>query len=304
MKTPINKGNMLLVANPKSGICKVKDILLDLLTIFTKAGYTVTVYPTRKSGTTEYLKEHAKNYSVVVCCGGDGTLSEVLRGVCESKSGTPVGYIPMGSTNDFAKSLGISKNPKSAAMSIINGTVMPYDLGSINGRYFSYIAAVGAFTGASYSAPQRLKNSLGHFAYLLEGAKYLTKIKPFEMKVSFNGKKFKDEFIYASVSNTTSVAGLVKLNRDEVCFDDGTFELVLVRKPRNLKEAAELITALLSNKLECSCIKLFHTSEVNMQFDKDPCFTIDGEKLEAQKEVTVKNHTRAVNLVVPKRRFI
>ena len=115
---------MLLVANPKSGICKVKDILLDLLTIFTKAGYTVTVYPTRKSGTTEYLKEHAKNYGVVVCCGGDGTLSEVLRGVCESKSGTPVGYIPMGSTNDFAKSLGISKNPKSAAMSIINGTVM------------------------------------------------------------------------------------------------------------------------------------------------------------------------------------
>jgi len=294
---------LLLIANPKAGKCMAKKVLFDLVSVFSGADYKVTVYPTKRHGTEEYVRSEAAGYDLVVCCGGDGTLSEVLGGVYASGAETPVGYIPMGSTNDFAANMNIPRNPKLAALGIINGKVVPHDLGSINGKYFSYILATGAFTGASYSAPQRLKNSLGHFAYILEGSKYLAKIKPFHLKAIFDGKRTEGDFIYASVSNTTSVGGIVKLAKEAVNFNDGSFELMLVKKPANIKESAELITAILSNNLNCSCIRLYHASKVNMLFDKDPCFTVDGEKLEASKEVTVQNHMRAVNLVLPKKRF-
>ena len=282
--------DLLLVVNPKAGKCTAKKMLFDLVSIFSNGGYKVSVYPTKRSGTGEYVKAVAKSYDLIVCCGGDGTLSEVLGGVYSGNAETPVGYIPMGSTNDFANNMGIPHNPKLAAISILNGTVVPHDLGSINGKYFSYICATGAFTGASYSAPQRLKNSLGHFAYIIEGSKYLAKIKPFHLKAVYDGKRIEDDFIYASVSNTTSVGGIVKL--------------LLVKKPDGVKESAEIISAILSGNLKCNCIKLCHASKVNMQFDKAPCFTVDGEKFESTKNVTVKDHMRAVNLVVPKKRFV
>ena len=296
--------SLLLVANPKAGKCTVKKVLFDLISIFNKGGYKVTVYPTKKTGTAEYVKRNCSLYDLVVCCGGDGTLSEVLSGVYRSGTATPVGYIPMGSTNDFAANLNIPRNPKLAALAILNGTIRPHDLGSINEKYFSYIAATGAFTGASYSAPQKLKNSLGHFAYILEGSKYLARIKPFSLKAVFDGKRIEGDFIYASVSNTTSVGGLVKLNKNAVYFNDGTFEFMLVKKPSNIKESAELITAILSNRLNCSCIKLCHAAKVDLLFDTPQYFTVDGEKFEAGKRITVQNHNQAVNLVVPKKTFL
>ena len=295
--------SLLLIVNPKAGKCMAKKVLFDIVSIFSGGGYRVTVHPTQKKGTEDYVKVEAPHYDLVVCCGGDGTLSKVLGGVYASGTDTPVGYIPMGSTNDFASNMNISRNPKLAALGILGGTIAPHDLGSINGKYFSYILATGAFTGASYSASQKLKNSLGHFAYILEGSKYLAKIKAFRMKVVFDGKRTEGNYIYASVSNTTSVGGLVKFDKDAVNFNDGSFELVLVRKPANIKESAELITAILSNHLNCSCIKLYHASKVNMLFEEEPCFTVDGEKLETSKAVTVQNHKRAINFVVPKKHF-
>ncbi len=295
---------LLMVANPKAGKCAVKGALLELISIFDKAGYTVTVHPTQRYGTTDFVKENAGLYDLIVCCGGDGTLNEVLAGVYMSKSKVPVGYIPMGSTNDFSSNIGLPKAPKAAANAILDGVIKSHDLGSINGQMFSYIAATGAFTGASYSAPQRMKNSLGHFAYILEGTKYLSKIKPFRLKAEFNGKCVAGDYIYASVSNTLSVAGIVKMKNDEVRFNDGVFELLLVKKPVTAKESAELITAILSNKLNSSCIKLYRTAKVRMTFDSPTTFSIDGERGESTPEVIIKNHKRAINLVVPRKKLI
>lgn len=296
-----NLKNMLLVINPKAGKCAAKSKLFDIVNIFSKAGFRVTVYPTKKDGTSYYLSEHAAKYDIIVCCGGDGTLSEVISGVFTAGCNTPIGYIPMGSTNDLASNMGIPRNYKLAALSIINGTIMEYDLGTINGRPFSYISAVGAFTKASYSAPQKLKNKLGHFAYILEGAKCLTQIKPFEAKIDYGKKEVKGNFIYISVSNTTSVAGLVKLDKDLVDFSDGAFELLMVKKPTSLADGIELISDFLSNKLKCRYIQLRHASAVRLSFTVPMYFSIDGEKSQPLSDVVIKNHKKAVKLVVPRK---
>ena len=292
---------MLLVANPKAGKCAAKERLFDIISLFSKKGYTVTVYPTKREGTAEHVKEVSPLYDLVVCCGGDGTLSEVIAGVYASGIRTPIGYIPMGSTNDFAVSLGIPKNPILAARAIINGKLCNHDIGTVNGRVFSYIAATGAFTKASYSASQRLKNSLGHFAYIIEGSKCLSQIKSFHVKAVFDGKDIEGDYIYASVSNTTSVAGLVKMDRDAVNFADGSFEFLLVRKPKSLAESAELITNLLSNKLKGACFELHHAARVEMHFDKPMYFSVDGEKSEPYKDVVIKNRNKGMRLVLPRK---
>lgn len=293
--------SMLMVVNPKAGRQTAKSKLLDLISVFTKSNYRVTVYPTKKSGTSAYLKEETPFYDLVVCCGGDGTLSEVIAGVTASGADTPIGYIPMGSTNDFASSIGLPKNHILAAYSIIHGEERYYDIGTLNGRPFSYIAAVGAFTEASYSAPQKLKNSLGHFAYILEGAKCLSHIKSFSMKVTCGDKSTHGEYIYASVSNTTSVGGIVKLDKDTVGFSDGVFELLLVKKPRSLAQAVELINGILARKPKSACLELRHINKVKLEFDQPTTFTLDGEKGEPVTEALIANRHKAVKFVVPKK---
>lgn len=292
---------MLLVANPKAGRCTTKEKLFDIIALFSKNGYTVTVYPTKREGTVAYVKEASPLYDIVVCCGGDGTLSEVISGVYASGVKTPIGYIPMGSTNDFAVSLGLPKNPMLAARAIINGKASYHDIGTINGRVFSYIAGTGAFTKASYCAPQKMKNSLGHFAYIIEGAKCLAQIKPFRLKAVFDGKKIEGDYIYASASNTTSFGGLVNLGRDAVCFTDGKFEFLLVKKPKSFAQATELITNLLSNKLKGACFELHHVGNMEMHLEKPMYFTVDGEKSDPYQDVVIKNRRKAIRLILPRK---
>lgn len=301
MSLDTNTKSLLLVVNPKAGKGLAASKLMDFVAIFTKANYRVTVYPTTKTGTACYVKDEAPFYDLVVCVGGDGTLSEVIAGVTAAGGETPIGYIPMGSTNDFANSIGLPKNPHLAALAITRGVPRHYDIGTINGRPFSYIAAAGAFTEASYSAPQKLKNSLGHFAYILEGAKCLTHIKSFQLKALFDGKACCGNYIYASVSNTTSVGGIIKLNKDAVDFCDGTFELLLVKKPRSLAQAVELISDIMSKKLKSPCIELHHIAKAKLVFDTPTNFSIDGEKGEACTEAVIVNRHKAVTLIVPKR---
>ena len=301
MFTDTSAKSLLLVVNPKAGRRMAENKLLDLVSVFTRANYRVTVYPTKKCGTASYVKDEAPFYDLVVCCGGDGTLSEVIAGITASGVETPLGYIPMGSTNDFANSIGLPKNPILAAYAIIHGEERYYDIGTLNGRPFSYIAAVGAFTEASYSAPQRLKNSLGHFAYIIEGAKCLTHIKSFSMRVMHNGKVTSGDYIYASVSNTTSVGGIIKLSKEAVNFSDGTFELLLVKKPKSLAQAVELLSDLVAKKLKSTCIDLKHVDKVKLMFDEPTTFTLDGEKGEPITEAVITNRHKAVKFIVPKR---
>lgn len=292
---------LLLIINPKAGKCKAKEKLLELISVFSRFGFTVTAYPTRRVGTTDYVRENAPYYDRVICCGGDGTCNEVLAGVAECGKPVPVGYIPTGSTNDFARTLDIPTNMLSAALNAATGDVVGYDLGRFNGRYFTYIAATGAFTSASYSAPQSLKNSLGHFAYVIEGAKCLNSIKPTPMTVWYDGKTIKGDFVYASVSNTTSVGGILKINNYEVNTCDGTFELLLAKKPKNISDTIDFVSDVMSHRMNGKNILLLHAAKVKISFDEDVYFTLDGEKSAPCREAIIENKYAAVNIIVPRK---
>ena len=290
---------LLLVVNPKAGKCTAKHKLYDLVSYFSRFGYEVTVYPTKRNETSLYVQNNAHRYERIVCCGGDGTLSEVLAGVYKSGLKTPVGYIPMGSTNDYANNMSIQKKLPLAALTAARGYVMDYDLGLFNGTPFSYVAAVGAFTAASYSTPQKLKNSIGHLAYIIEGAKSITNIKPIPITVEVNGKTVKDNFIYISVGNTLSMGGVLKLNKKDVDFCDGKFEVLLLKHPKNAFVAIEMITDLLAGRFKTKNIALLHTNRVKFTFEKPTIFSLDGEKSEPCTEAVVTNKHAATRVIVP-----
>lgn len=291
---------LLLVINPKAGKCMAKQKLFELVNCFASKGYEVTVHPTKKNTTAEYIKSVSHKYARIVCCGGDGTLSEVLAGVYKSGTNVPVGYIPMGSTNDFASNMGIPANTSLAIKTAVKGQVVPYDLGLFNGKPFAYVAAVGAFTAASYSASQKLKNKLGHFAYVIEAAKSLTSIKPVTMTVEINGVKIKEKFIYASVGNTTSMGGVLKLKKEDVDFSDGIFEVLLLKHPENTLVAIEMIHDLLTGNFKTKNIGIIHAKKVKLSFETPTVFSLDGEKSEPCLEAEICAKRSAVKVIVPK----
>ncbi len=290
---------MLLVINPKAGKGGVKSKLFELVSVFTRFGFTVTVYPTKRNGTVEYMRNNARKYDRIVCCGGDGTCSEVFAGVVQCGKKVPIGYIPTGSTNDFAKTLGIPTSVLGAALNAATGKVVGYDVGSFNGRHFNYIAATGAFTGASYSTPQKLKNSLGHFAYILEGAKYLTSIKPQRISIQYDDKTLKGDFVYVSVSNTTSMGGVVTIKDEAIKTNDGLFELLLAKKPSNIADAIEFISDIALHGMKGKDLIMLRASKIKLTFDDDVYFTLDGEKSEPCREAVIENRHSAVNVIVP-----
>jgi len=291
---------LLLVVNPKAGKCMAKQKLFELVSYLSSKGYETTVHPTMKNTTVDYVKSNAYKYARIVCCGGDGTLSEVLAGVYKSGTNVPVGYIPMGSTNDFASNMGIPRNTSLAAKTAAKGKTASYDLGLFNGKPFAYVAAIGAFTAASYSAPQKLKNRLGHFAYVIEAAKSIASIKPITMTVEINGVKLKDKFIYASVGNTTSMGGVLKLRKDDVDFSDGIFEVLLLKHPENTLVAIEMIYDLLAGNFKTKNIGIIHAKEVKLGFEKPTVFSLDGEKSEPCLKAEICAKKAAVKVIVPK----
>ena len=204
----MSKKDMLFIYNPKAGKALIRNHLVDILDVFVKGGYEVTVYPTQARGDAiKKTKKKKDKYDIVVCSGGDGTLDEVCTGMMESKVKVPIGYIPAGSTNDFAASLNLSKNMVQAAEDIVNGDTFAVDIGIFNEDIFAYIAAFGLFTEVTYETDQQVKNVLGHVAYLLEGMKSLATIKKYKLKVMTDETVFEDEFIFGMITYSHSVGG-------------------------------------------------------------------------------------------------
>ena len=223
--------NMLFVFNPNSGKAQLKNSLMKIIQIFSNADYEVTVYPTKAAlDGYEKIKASKGLYDIIVCSGGDGTLNEVVSAVITyGDEKVPIGYIPSGSTNDFAKSLGIPSDKIRAAYNVVSGESFSCDIGIINDRrYFNYVAAFGAFTDVAYETPQDLKNMFGHQAYVIEGAKRLLNLKAYKMKVTSSRLDIEDKFIYGMVSNSSSVGGMKGLIGDNVDFQDGVFEVTLI----------------------------------------------------------------------------
>lgn len=291
---------MLFIYNPKAGRQKGRAMLPDLLENFSAQGYEITAYPTQKKGDATERARHAAGFDRVVCCGGDGTMNEVVSGLLDipAEERPPLGYVPAGSANDYARSLNLPKSLTDQAVIAGSGTPRLTDMGNSSGHYFTYISAFGLFTEVSYSTPQTSKNLLGHFAYLLEGAKELTNIPSYRMEVTTpNGFRVEGEFIYGMVGNTVSMGGVFTLPREKVKLDDGLFEVLLIRKPKTTKDWQSILTALAGQVMvQEGAVIGFAADKVTFRSDKPVAWTVDGEFGGEREETTVTNLHRAVQI--------
>lgn len=286
--------NLLLIVNPCAGQRKVKKYLCDIIDIFNRAGYTVITHITAGSGDAESAcQQYADKTDLVVCCGGDGTFNETISGVLKSGQDIPIGYIPGGSTNDFATSLNLSQSILQAAKDIVSGCTTRLDVGMFGTRHFSYVASFGAFTKTSYTTPQNVKNLLGHTAYVLSGIQELSHLHAYPLRLEFpDGHWIEDRFIFGAISNSTSVGGILSLSPDVVDMADGRFEVLLIRAPKDLFELSECVLALQQKTYNCAMITFANTNRVKITAPAEMPWTLDGEHEPGheQVEVTCLNH--------------
>lgn len=291
---------MLFVFNPHSGKGQIRQHLLTIIDTFVKGGFEVTVHPTQaKNDAYEKIRARCSDFDAVVCSGGDGTLNETIKALMTSGQRIPLGYIPSGTMNDFASSLGIPKDMPEAAARIMDGRLVTVDAGSFNGEYFTYIAAFGAFTDVSYETSQQMKNMFGSLAYIMEGMKRLNTAKSYHVTVVHDGETVEDDFIFGMTSNSTSVGGFKGLGGNEVLLDDGVFEVFLIKFPKNLSEFQLTINALLKRELDAKYFISFKASQVEFHSDNDLPWTLDGEFGGNCRNVTIKNNYRAVDIFAP-----
>lgn len=292
---------LLIITNPYSGKGKIKTDLLTIVQIFSDAGYDVTVYPTKHQGDAVAKAQSLdqNDYDRIVVCGGDGTLNEVITGIMRKGLKCTLGYIPYGTLNEWSSSLNISRNAKKAANDILSGCELDLDIGKFDDRYFSYTASFGAFTEASYSAPQEVKNVLGQAAYFFEGVKSLSNIKPLHLKFICDDREIEDDFLFGAISNSMSVGGIVKFKDSIVNLNDGKFEVLLIKNPNSIIQFQSIVDGILSKELDCNGIEFFQASKIKVIGGENVPWTLDGEFSPGKEVVTLKNMHSALHLVVP-----
>ena len=288
---------LLFIVNPKAGLKKNRNYIDEAVQVFEEAGYKVGIKYTKKRLVCNNIaREHGARVDLVVCMGGDGTLNEVIQGMAEKEITTPLGYIPAGSTNDFAASLGLSSNPKTQAEFIVSHEAKPLDMGMFNGRYFVYTASAGIFTETSYSTPQKMKNRLGHFAYILHGSRELFRIRSLKLKIELEHTTHEGKYIFAAINNATKVGGIMKLDKEAVEFNDGEFELMLVEFPKNpvefIRLAVKIFTQQFTGKITLEKIKSARITDCT-----DIDWSLDGEKEKGRAVVDFKVIHDAVNFI-------
>lgn len=297
----MEKKKMLFIYNPKAGKAKIRSNLLDIIDIFTKAGYEVTAYPTqgKGDGITAVKERKEGYYDVIVCSGGDGTLDEVVTGMMQCEKRIPIGYVPAGSTNDFANSLHIPKNMIAAAQAIVQGRSFGCDIGAFNDDIFVYIAAFGIFTDVSYETRQDLKNILGHMAYVLEGMRRLSAIRAYAMRVESEGFSAEGEFLFGMITNSSSVGGFKRITGKYVQLDDGEFEVTLIKKPANPIELNLIMAALINRNINTDCMYCFKAKELRIVSEEEIAWTLDGEFGGKHTEVDIYNRKQALDIRIP-----
>jgi len=289
---------MLFIMNPFSGQKRANKFLPDILLLYSQAGFDVTVHMTTAQGSArEAVLRLGQGMDLVVCCGGDGTFNETVHGMLELGLTVPIGYIPAGSTNDFASSLKLPSNIMQAARDAIEGEPVSYDVGKFGERYFSYTASFGAFTRASYTTPQNIKNALGHTAYLLEGIQEISQIRKEHVRMELDGRVVEDDFLFGAICNSTSLGGILTLDPKRVDMADGLLEILLVRAPQNLTEISECIQAVQNQTFNCAMITFCSTQSVRVYANPGMPWTLDGEREEGHEQVTVENKHLAIRLM-------
>lgn len=288
---------LLFIINPRAGLKKNRDYISDAVAVFEDAGYKVGIkYTKKRYDATEIARDYGSRVDLIVCMGGDGTLNEVMQGILDGNVTTPLGYIPAGSTNDFATSLGLNTVPKKQAEFIVSHEAKSLDLGSFNGRFFVYTAATGIFASTSYSTSQKLKNKLGHFAYILSGVKELFHIRKMRIRFETDKGVFFGKYIFAAINNATKVGGIMKLDSELVEFNDGVFELMLVEFPRGPLEFIKLIVKIFTQSFTGK-ITLEQIKEAKITISSDIDWALDGEEEKGHEEIEFKVVHDAINFI-------
>lgn len=296
----MNQRKLLMIVNPRAGKNKSRGPLFDAVSIFSDAGYLTAVHQTTASGdAAETVLREGGQYDLIVAVGGDGTLNEVVSGLMQLKEKRPLlGYIPQGSTNDFASSLHISKNPAAAAAAIARNVPRQLDAGLWNFRSFVYVASFGAFTRSSYAAPQSAKNALGHLAYILEGMKDLNSLRPYNIRLTADGEVLDGEYLFGAVCNSTSIGGLMKLNPERVVLDDGLFEMLLIPSPKTAVDLQALVLAILNQEYDSHGLVFRHVSSIHLETNEELPWSLDGEYAASVPSVDVVNCCRALTVLL------
>ncbi len=291
-----------LIINPKAGhqVSQIKS--REIMELLQRRGCDVKLFYTEYSKhAMEIVRDNCGKADIFVCCGGDGTLNEVITAVMIHAPEIPIGYIPSGTTNDFAVTAGLSKLTPKAVKTVTDGCISTLDVGHIadTDKYFLYIASFGAFTSASYATPQEVKNVFGHAAYVFDGIRSLKDIKPHYARIKTDDGEIIGEYAFGSITNSMSVGGVFSFKKDDVCLNDGKFELLLVKKPENPQQIGEMMHMLLSHEYDGDRVKLVHSSHVEIEFDEEQSFTADGEFAGNYKKIVIDNISKAIKIYTP-----
>lgn len=294
------KKTLLLIVNPRAGRSQSRAGLFDAVHIFSKAGYLVFVHITDHPGdATETAAALGGEFDAVVCAGGDGTLNETVTGLLRLEAPPPLGYLPRGSTNDFAASLHLPTNVVKAAQIVADGRSRTLDIGRWNRREFVYVASFGAFVRSAYAAPQSAKNALGHFAYILEGVKDLNTLRPYQLRLEADGERLDGEYLFGAVCNSTSIGGLMKLEPAQVVLDDGLFEMLLIPSPQNAVDLNNLILALVNQEYDHEGLVFRHVSRIRVESDESVPWSLDGEYAPWEPVIDMENRRQALTFLLP-----
>ena len=296
MKYEVKK--LFLVINPNAGTRQGRRFLPEIISVFSRAGYLCSVFVTEKRGdAVDFARDHAGEADLIVACGGDGTLNEVITGLLLGSHQTLLGYIPCGSTNDFASGLGIPTAPLLACDVIVSGKPRTLDVGLFApDRYFSYTASFGAFTSVSWSTPQNVKNVLGHAAYILEGIRSLADIRPIHMRITADGQIYENDFIFGAVCNSTSLGGVLKLEDSQVDMNDGRFEALMIPFPEDLLALNRILSVLYAHHYEDESLHFLRASSFLFEGDSGT-WTLDGEAAGSSTKVEITNIPNAIRLI-------
>ncbi len=302
----MSRKKLIFIVNPKAGKSTLKNKIIEVVDVFSRGGYEVELYTTKSAEDAEnHIAAVGDQYDRIVIAGGDGSMDNAVTGIMRLKEKCdtvpPLGYIPCGSTNDYARSLCISLDPERAARQIVKGIPCPVDIGKLGDRHFIYVAAFGIFTEVSYDTPRRMKAVLGHGAYMIEAAKSLKSIKTYKLKASFDGREIEGEFLYGQVTNSRSVGGFRAVGLRDMSFHDGEFECVFIRKPRNPIELGQLLKTAVVNDLKEDYLVYERAKEVIVEGVEEIPWTVDGEFAGDYKEAKVEDLHNAVELILGNR---
>ena len=299
----MGRSKLLLIMNPKAGVMQAPKNLAEIVGRFSSAGYLTEVLMTEGKGDArDFAEECGGDVDVIAVAGGDGTFNEVVDGIISAGHMPALGYIPAGSTNDFASSIGLPKQMLDCVDTIVGGAPMPVDIGSFNGRIFSYVASFGAFTSATYSVPQNLKNIFGHAAYVMGGIKEIAELKPIHAKFvsdkdTGHARVFEGDYLLGAICNSISVGGILNLENLGVNMNDGEMEVLLVKMPKDIIEISETAMSMFSGSFQSNQIESFTTSHLEVEIEKNIHWTLDGEYEEGSSFCEIKILPSAISVM-------